>query len=346
MTRQFEFAAKSNLIQENGELSHMGWSRQPVLECNLDAAAPQGIPKFLRPWRVKKWDYYAFFSPTHFFSITLADIGYAGSVFAYLLDYKTSTLTERTVTVPFAKGISLARDSWEGTSSFKNAQVDVKFSVQRDARTVRLSWPNFAGKDLTCDLTIAPKDSHESMAIATPMGGRKFYWNRKIQCLPVTGIISWGVERWNQSPATTLGLLDWGRGIWPYRSRWVWASGSMFTKEGGTLGLNLGDGFGDTSRATENCVVVDGRIHKLSQVAISFNPKDYLQSWTMKDEEERLNLVFIPSKERVAKTNLTIAMTEVHQIFGHYEGSVKLDDGRTLAIEGMRGFAEEHHARW
>ena len=50
--------------------------------------------------------------------------------------------------------------------------------------------------------------------------------------------------------------------------------------------------------------------------------------------------------DRVARTNLGIIFSEVHQMFGRYAGTVVLDDGTPLAIRDLIGFAEEHRARW
>ncbi|OPZ28006.1 MAG: hypothetical protein BWZ02_01448 [Lentisphaerae bacterium ADurb.BinA184] len=60
----------------------------------------------------------------------------------------------------------------------------------------------------------------------------------------------------------------------------------------------------------------------------------------------RLDLTFTPFKERIATTKLGIIDSEVHQMFGRYTGHVRLDDGQTVELPGIIGFAEEHHARW
>ncbi len=60
----------------------------------------------------------------------------------------------------------------------------------------------------------------------------------------------------------------------------------------------------------------------------------------------RLALTFEPFKERVAKTNLGIIASEVHQMFGRYSGEAILENGEALHIRGLIGFAEEHRARW
>ena len=55
----------------------------------------------------------------------------------------------------------------------------------------------------------------------------------------------------------------------------------------------------------------------------------------------------MPFVERVAATNLLLITSEVHQLFGRYHGTVKTDEGEAdPLIEGLVGFAEEHHAHW
>ena len=55
----------------------------------------------------------------------------------------------------------------------------------------------------------------------------------------------------------------------------------------------------------------------------------------------RLDLTFTPFYERVARTNLAVIRSEVHQMFGRYNGWAVLDDGATLEIRDLVGFAEE-----
>jgi hypothetical protein len=60
----------------------------------------------------------------------------------------------------------------------------------------------------------------------------------------------------------------------------------------------------------------------------------------------RLDLVFTPFVERVARTNLLVITSQVHQMFGRYAGWLRTDDGEIIQLDGLIGFAEEHHARW
>jgi hypothetical protein len=150
---------------------------------------------------------------------------------------------------------------------------------------------------------------------------------------------------WSRQPIFDCDL-DWGHGIWNYRSFRVWASASGFLPDGRTVGLNLGFGFGDTSKATENALILDGRIHKLAQVDFQYSSQDFKRPWKMSSPDGRLDLEFTPFIERVAKTNLLLIASEVHQMFGRYRGTVIADDDEVIRINDLVGWAEEHRARW
>ena len=147
-------------------------------------------------------------------------------------------------------------------------------------------------------------------------------------------------------PENCIGSLDWGRGVWEYKSFWNWASSSGFLPDGRTIGLNLGMGFGDLSKAGENALILNNRIHKLDVVPFDYNQSDYMQPWHFKDNEGRLDLEFIPFKDRTATTNLGIIYSQVHQMFGKYSGFAVADDGEKIEIQDLIGFAEEHVAKW
>ena len=147
-------------------------------------------------------------------------------------------------------------------------------------------------------------------------------------------------------PTTSLGSLDWGRGVWEYRSFWNWASASGFLPDGRSIGLNLGSGFGDLSKAGENAVILNNRIHKLEQVKFDYTPGDYMKPWEFTDTEKLLELTFTPFKDRLAQTNLGIITSKVHQMFGRYNGYVISDEGERIQVKNLIGFAEEHYAKW
>lgn len=337
---QKELTYPGPLLDENGRLVQVGWSRRPLLDCNLENA------RFHR-FRVKRWDYYAVFTPQRFFSATIADLGYAGNIFVYTLDFATGELHEEGLVIPFGNGIQLERNPATGEASYVNDKVSLHFQTDGGERRIKVDWAGFHnGRGIHADIVLRELPNHESMNIIIPIGKKRFYDNTKINCMPAQGHIQYGDQHEDLQPETCVGSLDWGRGVWEYQSYWNWASASGFLPDRRTIGLNLGKGFGDLSKATENAVIVNGQIHKLAAVRFDYKSGDYMQPWCFTDDEGRIDLTFIPFKDRTARTNLGIIFSEVHQMFGRYHGHVILDDGSILEIRELIGFAEEHHARW
>lgn len=349
MTRpasQRELHAPSPLLDPYGRLVQVGWSRQPLLDCNLEQARFYRL-RPLQRFRIKRWDYYAVTTPTHFVSATLADLGYAGQVFAYVIDFAARQVREHTLTIPLGRGISLPRNSHAGESLYDDGRVRMRLAPEADCRRVQVEWPGFdGGRGLQADLTLQMPPEHESMTIVIPIGDRRFYYNRKVNGLPAEGQVVYDGRPIPVRPDQALGTLDWGRGVWEYRSFWVWASASGFLPDRRRIGLNFGFGFGDTRAATENAVILDGRVHKLGRVAIDYDAGDFMRPWRMHDEDGRLALEFTPFLDRTARTNLLLIASEVHQMFGRYRGTARTDEGESLQIDGLIGWAEEHRARW
>ena len=344
---QNELTESTPLLDHNGKLVQIGWSRNPILDCNLEKAVfyPK-LFKFLQFARVKRWDYYAIFTPERFISATIANLGYAGNIFVYHLDFETGELHEEGLVIPLGKNVVLSRQT-VGVCAFKGQGVSLHFETKPGSRHLSVDWPAFhKGRGFKAEITLSQLQGHESMNIVIPIPKNRFYYNHKINCLPAAGFLTYGDLKVDLSPENCLGQLDWGRGVWEYSSFWNWASGSGFLPDGRTVGINLGTGFGDTSAATENALILDCRIHKLNQVTWDYVSGDYMMPWKFKDNEGRVDLELIPFKDRTATTRLLVIDSEVHQMFGRYYGSVVADDGEEIQIDGLIGFAEEHKARW
>lgn len=139
-------------------------------------------------------------------------------------------------------------------------------------------------------------------------------------------------------------MLDWGRGVWPYKNIWYWSSASGMVGDK-SFGFNLGYGFGDNP-ATENIVFVDGKGHKLDQVKFNFSRKNYLETWSITSNDNRCQLEFTPILDRNDVVNLLLFKSVQHQVFGYFTGYFILDTGEKITIENLLGFTEEVYNRW
>ncbi len=216
---QNELTQPGALLNPSGGLSQVGWSRQPLLDCNLEKAV--FYPPLLRPFqgmRLKRWDYYAVFTPQRFFSATIAHLGYAGNIFVYTLDFASLELHEEGLVVPLGSGVELPRNSELGISSYEGKGVSLRFETQPERRRLLVDWPAFhGGRGIHADLILHTPLGQELMTIVIPIEERRFYYNRKINCLPVEGSLDYGDLTETLSPESSLGSLDWGRGVWAYQ---------------------------------------------------------------------------------------------------------------------------------
>ena len=72
----------------------------------------------------------------------------------------------------------------------------------------------------------------------------------------------------------------------------------------------------------------------------------FIKVWNFLTKACNPTCSFVYDEDRTARTDLAIITSEIHQMFGRYYGRVVTDDGKTVQIKDLIGFAEEHHAKW
>ena len=207
---------------------------------------------------------------------------------------------------------------------------------------------DFGGKPLQAEFRITEPETHESLNVVVPWSERLFQFTAKNNTLPAEGkVVLDGITipfEGDQSFAT----LDFGRGVWPYKGFWNWASFSTRLPDGRTLGTNFGAGWTDNTGSTENALCINGRLIKLSEdVIFTYSTQDFKAPWKLRTAETtKVNLTFTPFFERIAKTDMLIIRSEVHQMIGYFDGVVEGDCGEVIAVSHAVGWAEDHRSRW
>ncbi|HUX37895.1 MAG TPA: DUF2804 domain-containing protein [Rectinemataceae bacterium] len=343
---QHEITEAGDLLDTEGRLVEPGWCRSPLQRYRRgDIRAPG--------FRVKEWDYYLVTSQDFGLALTIADNSYMGLISVTFFDFKVARQTTESLIVPLTFGkIGLPSDSRKGDVAFRNDRVAIAFANDGTGRKLSVGMRRF--KDLgPLDAEIELIDEPpESMVVATPFADlpRHFYFNRKIVGMRARGMVGVGGRHVAFEPNSAFGLLDWGRGVWPYSGTWYWGAG-MGLVEGKSFGWNVGYGFGDTKAATENMLFYEGRAHKLEGVVFNI-PKDeeggddFMSPWTFASSDGRFEMDFAPRLDRAALTSVGPLMSDQHQVFGLFSGRARLDGGRVVEIRNFPGFAEKVRNRW
>ncbi|MFW9920595.1 MAG: DUF2804 domain-containing protein [Candidatus Thorarchaeota archaeon] len=334
-----------DLLDEQGNLIEPGYATK--LLWRYDRA------KMKAGWhRIKEWDYYYILNKDFGITFTMSDLGYAELMAITWLDFKKKTYSQADTLAILPRGrMAFSSTSATGDIEYEDKKMKMGFHVRDETRTIRIECPEFVNKageeGLTGELHLHHDQNMDTMVIATSWkkNRRKFYYNQKINCMPVSGTITIGDTEYTFNPSSSFGGLDWGRGNWTYRNRWYWGSASGLLN-GTPFGWNIGYGFSDRSIASENMIFYKGVAHKLDEVTFHMDVKDYTKPWKFTSSDGRFEMDFEPVIDRYSKFNLLMIKSEQHQVFGHFSGNVVLDDGTELKVKNFLGFAEDVYNRW
>jgi len=339
---QNEIIKNSNLLSSNGKLIQKGWAKKLLLQYDRKAIK---APKF----KIKEWDYYCILTNTHGISFTVADNGYLGFIACTLFDFKEAKEMTKNIMTPFPLGsFNMPESSEKGNIEFKNKEAKIQFIIRDNIRELIFDFKNFAdNKSLKGKIELFQNPEMDTMVIATPFAenSKAFYYNQKINCMPAKGEFLFGDNKLSFDNSSAMGVLDWGRGVWTYSNTWYWGSASGLVN-GIPFGFNIGYGFGDTSKATENMIFYAGKAHKLDIVTFEIHEEDYLKPWRFYSNDGRFEMKFEAILDRYSNTNVLIIQSKQHQVFGKYSGRTILDDGTVIEISNFLGFAEKVKNRW
>ncbi len=342
---QHEITQPSRLLNKHGELIQKGYATSLILEYRR-----KDVKERLR---LKEWDYYLIYNQDFGVALTVGSIPFAGLISATFIDFKNpKERTKSFVSVFPLWRVKMPESSIVGDILYNDGRVNVCFKHENGVRKLYMKMRNFeewsefeASITLFCD----PKDS---MVIATPFkeDEKKFYYNQKIIGMRACGEVCYKDKTYKFLPGSSFGLLDWGRGVWPYKTTWYWSAGQGMVGNK-VFGFNLGYGFGDTSAATENMLFCDGRANKLKNVVFIIpkgknNEFEYMKPWVVTSSDGRFEADFIPILDRSVNLSAVLLSTDQHQVFGRFNGRAVLDDGSVIKLKDFLGFAERVENRW
>lgn len=339
-----EITRPQPLLDEKGRLNSPGWSRQLYADYDRSRIRANRL-------RIKDWDYYYVSNGRYVVALTIADLSYAGLVTATVIDLQQEW--EHSVTdmplLPLGK-LGVPVGDMTGDVRYRGKKLDMAFLQQGEQRRLICHAPNFfEGKALSIDITLH-QPPMDTMVIATPWkeAPKAFYYNQKINCMRASGTAVIDDLTITYDGNNSFSTLDRGRGVWTYDNTWYWGSGNSLLGDA-PFGFNIGYGFGDTSRASENIIFYRHKGHKLGRLAFEIPPQSFCDPdlpWRFRTDDGRLDMQMRPRYDRRAWIKMGPVLNDGHQVFGTFSGWCVLDDGTRLDFDGVDGFAEKVHNRY
>ena len=343
MENKEHLLSNGSLLDKQGNLVEAGYAFSLIKEYDRKLIKAN-------KWRIKEWDYYYVGNNEYGIALTIDDNSYMDLCSVSLLDFKTGNYLEKMVVHPFSLGKrNLPSSSKLGDTIYIDKKVTMKFLHEDNKRRIYCVFPNFGkkGEELKVDI-ILEETSDKSMVIATPFNKKAhFYYNQKINNLLAKGYVKFG-DNYLDFSNNCYGVLDWGRGVWTYKNTWYWSS--LSTKIGNDIiGWNLGYGFGDTSKASENMLFINDKAYKFLDVNFDIPKKrgkdDYLSPWLISSSSDDIHLNFTPILDRHGGANLLFLVSNQHQVFGKWNGYFIVDNKKIEIVDAL-GFAEKVYNRW
>jgi hypothetical protein len=323
----------------------------PVLDAKghpIAGWASSGILQYRRRairapfYRIKEWDWYQVSNDHLALQFTYGHASYAGQAGVTLFDFKKGEkifTKDIIMALPFGS-LHLEESAEEdGVLEYNKKALFLRFEKTGDERRLQAKCEGFEAD------VVMRRQNPNALVVNVPFDEypEAFYYNHKINCMAAKGrAVANGTEYVFDENAW--GLLDWGRGVWPFHNEWYWSSASGWLN-GEVFGFNLGCGFGNTSTATENCLFYKGGMHKLGRVRFELG-QSYDDPWRLVDEKGRLDITLAPVYDRETKIGLLWVDNNTHQMFGTFSGTAALDDGTKLDVKNITGFAEHAVNNW
>lgn len=344
---QVRITEKTPLLDDNGKLVKAGYCFTNMYEYDRSKIKANGT-------RIKEWDFYQISNGRYCMQITIADISLAGNASVALFDMETGKRWDAANIRLFTFGkYGVSPDAMTPNVYTKNAR-NFKLSVEvTETQRIIHFEGKVKGEPYTADLTMDMFPNHESLIMALPFdrgNDKQFYFNQKVNCMPVTGTVKVGEDvKVEFSPEDSFCVLDWGRGVWPYHENWYWGNGSTKLEDGSIFGFEIGWGFGDMSAATENTLFYNGKAHKIGEIYLNedkFETKNWMDPWVFTSSDGRFEMTMTPFYDNITKARVLFVGNICHQVFGKWNGTVTLDDGTVLEIHDMIAFCEDSDNMW
>lgn len=293
----------------------------------------------------KQFQYFGGMSRDIIFGCALVDLGYANSVFFYVVDTRSGERFERVIRKPGHVGMQLADNPVDGSSHYRAGNVSISQTYVGTPRSKRLQLT--AGDVLEID-ALMPEAGFEPMSLCTRAGYHGWVYANKTAGLALQGHITWRGQRHDLAELGAMGHHDFSCGFMRRETWWNWACLSGMAQDANgnriALGLNLSCGVNETVWG-ENALWLDGRLVPVGGVVFDFNQDDVLQPWQVRSLDGQVNLRFTPVGVHREKMQALILSGHFQQVFGRFDGEIT-SNGHNLTVDNVSGFVEDQFVRW
>jgi len=335
-----EITKKTRLLDDKGRLESPGYARNMMFEYDRSRIKAG-------PLSLKEWDFYQLGMGGHILQMTIGHLSYIANFSAKLIDVTAGTVKSFSPLrlFPLRSMHMPVNPEEENVIEARGRDFTMRFDAKRDRRILTMQAGDAGIGDIKIDIELKCDPENEKMVIATPFFKKnQFYLNYKENFYGASGAVKFGDTVVNAGPEDCA-VLDWGRGVWPFRHEWFWGNGAAFTA-GGRFGFNIGWGFGDLRNASENMFFWNGKAYRLGRLLVERDENNYTAPWKFRDETGCFDFEMTPVFDNFNRTKIAFIQTQCHQVFAKFNGIAVLPDGKKIEVHDMLAFCEHAQNRW
>jgi len=313
-----------------------------VNHADFDYRSPMGRPfGRLRRWvAYNRFQYFGVISPELLAGCAVADTRLAAVAFVYVYRPADRRLVEYSFRTPLAAGATMSDSPVDGTARFRIPGIDIELSAGGGEKGLRVRH-----RDVDIDASFSETEPpFEPMALCTRTGPAGWVYAQKAAGVPVSGTVSCPLGSFDLAAIDAFAHHDFTAGFMRHDTFWNWACLSGRLGDGTRLGLNVSCGVNETG-FSENCVWLDGRVVPVGLARFDFDHADPMSPWRVTTGDGALDLRFTPEGLHAERLNLWLLATNFRQVFGRFDGELRLPGRSARRIDGLYGFCD-HFARW
>lgn len=317
---------------------------------DYDYRTPLGAAQgpWARHFHYKQFQYFGVLSDQVLAGCALAHTGYLGLAFVYVYDTASGRMTSETVRLPLAHGLHLSESPVNGDSLCTARGTEIRMAYREAADgSLEKSLRVRTARGIVIDAAVAETSAFQPLALCTRTGINGWTFANKVAGLPVSGRIVTPDAVYDLPALGACGHHDFSAGYMRRETFWNWACLSGRVRQPGgdrLLGLNLSCGVNETS-FSENCLWIDGQLVPTGLARFDYDRRDTRRPWRIRTADHSVDLTFTPAGAHTERMNLLLFATDFKQLFGRFEGSVRID-GAFVPVDGLWGFVEEQYAKW
>ncbi len=305
-------------------------------------------PAPLRPLRLKRW-LYAFAATDR---VTLAcavvDLGYAANAFVVAFDLAEGRPLVDLAMLGLPKLLARVGDRPAAGADAHFRTRGARLSLRRAEGGGPYRLRGAIGRTgtsepVTWDIELDPARRGPALTVIAPVGADRVNVTQKHAGLGARGTLTAGARAHRFDGGA--GGLDYTQGYLAYRTAWRWAFACGRLEGGTPFGLNLVEGFNDTSGTGENALWVGDELFPVGRARFRYRADALSQPWQLATDDGALALTFRPLWVHRQARDLKVVASRFAQPLGLFEGRVRVG-GRTLEIRDLPGVTEDQSMRW